>query len=156
MSKRPYDESDLKEVYDNIGADVGSWDDLITYLKGPAAYDADFAKDEIAPMVEDIQRLKDRKERFTQDYRRVWELITGEKAKGKPQDLKKHPLNPIQAQRMFEDMDFPTSKREMVRHAQKKGVSDQVAALLEKVEDDRFESLGRMLEEIGDQAWDHD
>jgi hypothetical protein len=156
---RTYDSSDLKELMGNVGGWAENWNDVIRYLKGPAIDDADFARDEIPQLIEDFESLKDNNISFTTDYRRIYEMITGEKHADlpPPEGIRESPTNPLELEDEFlAGLSIPAFKSDVLKQARKNNAPARVLNVLQKIEDKEYLSMGVLLEAIGDHAWDHD
>lgn len=157
--ERPYDASDLKELMDNAGGWSKNWDDVLRYLHGPAERDADFAKDEVPALIEDIEDLKKRGFKFTTDYREIWQEITGEEGKDlpPPEGVKKPPTNPIELEdKYLKGLEFPASKGDVVAKAKANDAPERVLDVLKGIEDEQYKDMAALLEAVGDETWDHD
>lgn len=156
---RPYDWSDLRELMDNTAGWARNWDDVLRYLRGPARFDADFARAEIPALIEDIDELRRAGFRFTTDYRDLWEAITGEDISGLPEPtrVKTPPTNPIELEdRYLRGLRFPATKNDAIEVAERNHAPARVMDILQRIEDKGYTEMASLLEEIGDYAWDHD
>lgn len=157
--QRPYDHSDLKELMDNTGGWAHSWNDVLRYLKGPAVRDADFAKDEVPALIEDIDRLRDENVPFDWDYRKAWRAITGEQTGDlpPPEGVKEPPTNPIELEdRYLKGLGFPADKDAVLDRARRNNAPDRVTQVLERLKKKEFRDLPDLIESVGDLTWDHD
>ncbi len=157
--QRTYDASDYKELMDNTGGWAKDWDDVIWYLQTVAVYDADFAKDEVPGMTEDVKRLKEERFPFTTDYRKVWHKLTGEDTTGmpEPEGIKAPPVGARElAERYLKGLKFPAKKDDAIAAAKRNDAPKRVTDVLEKIEDKEYKTLGSLLEAVGDVTWDHD
>lgn len=157
--KRPYDASDLKELMDNTGGWAKDWDQVLRYLKGPAVKDADFAKDEVPALIDDIKHLKKEDFKFTTDYRKIWKEISGESGKDlpTPEGVKKPPTNPIELEdKYLKGLDFPAKKSDVIEQAKHNDAPERVIKTLKQIENEEYKDMDSLLEGVGDVAWDHD
>lgn len=159
IDDRSYDSSDLKELMDNIYDWAKNWNDVLWYIKNVAVYDADFAKDEIQPLLNDIRKLADEDYPFTYDYREIYKGITGKSCEGcpPPEGLKSHGINPREiSDKWLSGLMFPTNKNIILKQAKSNGAPQNIVSLLQKVKGDHFSTFGSLIEQIGDLTWDHD
>lgn len=159
INDRTYDSSDIKELMDNTYDWAKSWDDVLWYIQNIASYDADFAKDEIEPLKEDVEKVKKENRSFTYDYRQIFEYITGKTCEDcpPPEGLKSHDINPKElADKWLKNLDFPASKDQAASLAQKNNAPEKVTMILHKIEDKEYQNIGSLLEAVGDKTWDHD
>ncbi len=157
--KRSYDASDVKELMDNTGGWARNWDDVLKYLHGPAVYDADFAKDEVPGMIEDVEQLKKENVPFTTDYREIWHALTGERTEGlpPPEGIKTPPTNPIELEgKYLKGLKFPAHKAQVLDTAKANHAPGRVMEVLLKLKDRPYKDMGSLLEAVGDLTWDHD
>lgn len=157
--ERPYDASDLKELMDNTGGWARNWDDVLRYLHGPAVRDADFSKAEVPALIHDIEEIKNRGIKFSEDYRDTWKAISGEKADNlpPPEGIKKPPTDPIELEDKFlKGLSFPAAKKDVVKRAQSNKAPKRVTDVLEKIDDKMYRDMPGLLEAVGDKTWDHD
>ncbi len=157
--KRLYGPSDLKELMDNTGGWAKNWDEVLRYLHGPAPYDSDFAKDEVPDLIRDVESLKEKDFPFTTDYRKMWAEITGKSTKGmpKPEGVHKPPVGMIQLEDQYlKGLKFPASKQDVIAKAKENHASHEVMQVLEDIDDQTYKNMGRLMESVGDIAWDHD
>ncbi len=91
VNSQPYDSSDLSELMDNTGGWAKSWNDVIWYVENVAVYDSDFAKDEIQPIKEALEKVKKADKPFTTDYRNLYkkQIIRQAEKKDAPKHLVK-------------------------------------------------------------------
>jgi hypothetical protein len=157
--QRTYDHSDLKELMDNTGGWARTWDDVLRYLRGPAVRDADFSKQEVPVLIEDIERLRDENVPFDWDYRKAWRAITGEKTDRlpPPEGVKEPPTNPIELEdRYLKGLHFPASKNAVLDRARKNNAPERVTQVLERLGKKELRDMPELLEAVGDLTWDHD
>jgi uncharacterized protein (UPF0335 family) len=159
--KRPYDASDLKELMDNTGGWAKNWEEVLRYLRGPAVYDADFAKDEVPALIDDVKKLQEKGFKFTSDYREIWHEITGEKTEDlpEPEGRKKPPVNPLELEdKYLKGLGFPAKKSNVLAQARKNDSPERVIDTLQMLEEEEeeYKDMPRLLEAVGDVAWDHD
>lgn len=156
---REFDASDLKELMDNAGGWARNWNDVLRYLEGPAVKDADFSRKEVPELIDDVKRLKEKGVDFTTDYRKVWHEMTGEKTEDlpPPEGVRKPQVNPIELEDKFlKGLDFPASKQDVIRHADKKRAPDRVREVLQRIDSKRYKEMAEVQEAVGDVTWDHD
>ncbi len=156
--ERHYDASDLKELMDNTGGWAKNWDEVLRYLHGPAPYDSDFAKDEVPDMIRDVESLKKKDFPFTTDYRKMWAEITGKSTKDmpKPNKPKVPPAGMIRLEDEYlKGLRFPASKKAVLDKAKENHSPQEVMDMLEGIDDETYENMGRLMESVGDVAWDH-
>jgi hypothetical protein len=159
IDDQPYDSSDLEELMDNAGGWAKSWNDILWYIDTEAVYDADFARDEIKPIHEAIEKVKNEGKPYTTDYRLLYTYITGKPCENcKPsKGVKDWGFSDREiAEKWLKDLNFPANKETAVEVAKRNGAPYKVVNLLEKIEDKDYEAVGMVLEEIGDLTWDHD
>ncbi|PZG01556.1 DUF2795 domain-containing protein [Micromonospora deserti] len=157
--QRTYDHSDVKELMDNTGGWARSWDDVLRYLRGPAVRDADFSKQEVPVLIEDIERLRNENVPFDWDYRKAWAAISGEKTSDlpPPEGIKEPPTNPIELEdRYLKGLDFPAGKDAVLDRARRNEAPERVTQVLGRVKKKEFTDLAELLEAVGDLTWDHD
>ncbi|MCZ7574212.1 MAG: DUF2795 domain-containing protein [Ardenticatenaceae bacterium] len=157
--QRPYDASDLKELMDNAGEWAKNWGDVLQYLRGPAQYDADFAKDEVPALMKDVENLKQRRVKFTTDYRKMWKEISGEEGKNlpPPEDVKKSATNPVELEdKYLKGLKFPASTSDVIANAKSHNAPERVMDVLKRIDDEQYQNMGRLLESVGDETRDHD
>jgi hypothetical protein len=59
-------------------------------------------------------------------------------------------INPVELQKFLKGVDYPASKEEIVRRARENGVGDDVAAALQHLDANRFESPADVSEALGE------
>lgn len=59
------------------------------------------------------------------------------------------PVNPIQVQKFLGGVDYPIGKQELVEHAKSQGADEEVAATLEQLPFEEFNSPNDVSEAIG-------
>ena len=151
--------SDVKEVMDNVGGWAHSWDDVLWYVEGPAVYDANIARREV-PQLRNLFEDAERKHLpYTTDYRQVWQELTGEDAAGLPpqEGVKSHGFNPRHlADDLQEELEFPASKGAIMHAAERRHEPRPALEALQKIENRQYDNVWMVIEEVGDQTWDHD
>ncbi|MFB2835549.1 DUF2795 domain-containing protein [Floridanema evergladense] len=58
-------------------------------------------------------------------------------------------VNPVQIQKDLKGIDYPVSKQDLVKHAQKNGADENVCATLEKLPDREYETPTEVSKAIG-------
>ena len=158
-AKRTYDASDYKELMDNTGGWAKNWGDVLWYLEHVAVYDADFAKNEVPGMIDDVKQLQQDNFPYTTDYRTIWHKLTGADT-GElppPEGVKSHGINPREiAGRWLKGLDFPASKDQVMRRAKDNHAPKHVVQVLSEIDDQTYKNMGLLLEKVGDKTWDHD
>lgn len=158
-AKRTYDASDFKELMDNTGGWARDWNDVLRYLRGPAVYDADFAKNEVPGMIEDVEELQRKGVSFTTDYREVWKALTGEDVSHlpPPEGITTPPTNPIELEDQYlQGLKFPARKNDVLEAARRNKAPQRVMDVLQRLKDQQYSNMGSLLEKVGDLTWDHD
>jgi len=61
-------------------------------------------------------------------------------------------INPVQIQKNLKGIDYPVSKQDLVKHAQKNGADESVCATLEKLPDREYETPTEVSKAIGKMA----
>lgn len=49
-------------------------------------------------------------------------------------------VNPIELQKHLKGLDYPASKEDVINHAEKNGVDQEIKSVLEKLPDEEFET----------------
>jgi hypothetical protein len=57
--------------------------------------------------------------------------------------------NPIQIQKYLSDIDYPTDKQNLLKHAEKEGADDKVMDALRQLPDESYDSPVAVSREIG-------
>ena len=159
IDSETYDSSDLAELMDNTGGWAKNWDDVIWYVENVASYDADFAKNEIQPLKKALEKVKQEDKPFTTDYRKLYQEITGDECKDcpPPDDIKSHGINPRDiAEKWLKGLKFPADKQRVVEQMKKNDAPQKALDTVKKIDDQKYKSLGSLLEGVGDVTWDHD
>jgi hypothetical protein len=58
-------------------------------------------------------------------------------------------VNPIQVQKFLKGVDYPVSKQELLKNAQKEGADDNVRSMLEQLPDEKFQTPAEVSQAIG-------
>lgn len=58
-------------------------------------------------------------------------------------------VNPIQAQKYLKGVDYPVSKDDLVKHAEKQGADEALRAALQQLPDERFQTPADVSQAIG-------
>lgn len=59
-------------------------------------------------------------------------------------------VNPIQLQKHLKGVDYPTSKEDLVKHAQNQGADKQALSLLQQLPDKEYESPTDVSKAVGE------
>lgn len=59
-------------------------------------------------------------------------------------------VNPIQVQKNLKGVDYPISKDDLIKHAQKHGADDNVISTLEQLSEEEFETPADVSKAIGE------
>jgi hypothetical protein len=156
-ASRPYDASDLKALMDLARDWALSWDDVLGLLTGPAMDGSDFDQEQIAAMVQDIERLRSRDADFATDYREVWRAITGEEADElpAPPDIEAAPTNPVELnERYLAGLEFPAAKVDILEHARARQAPLRVLEVLDGLPDCDYPDMTELLVRVGELAWE--
>ena len=153
------DHSDVEEVMDNVGGWARSWDDVLWYVDGPAVYDADIAEHEVPQLRNAFQDAERKHLPYTTDYRELWQELTGEDTSGLPpqKGIVSYGFSPRQlADDLQETLEFPAEKGAIMLAAERKHEPRSALEALQKIENKRYDNVWMLIEEVGDQTWDHD
>ncbi|MDP9374906.1 MAG: DUF2795 domain-containing protein [Chloroflexota bacterium] len=58
-------------------------------------------------------------------------------------------VNPIQAQKFLKGMDYPASKEDLVKHAEKQGADENVRSALEQLPEEQYETPADVSQALG-------
>ncbi len=58
-------------------------------------------------------------------------------------------VNPIQAQKFLKGMDYPASKDDLVKHAEKQGADENVRSALEQLPEEQYETPADVSQALG-------
>lgn len=158
VNERPYDASVVKELMNNTGGWAKSWDEVLRYLKGPATRDSDFSRGAVAALIRDIQAVAEQGLAYSNDYRILWTALTGEDASRLPvpERMRSPPTNPIELEDTYlRGLKFPAAKHEVLNRARRNQAPRRVINVLAEIEDQDYDDMATLLEEIGDYAWDY-
>lgn len=59
-------------------------------------------------------------------------------------------INPIQIQKFLKGVDYPASKNDLLRNAEREGADEDVRAMLERLPDEEYESPADVSQALGD------
>ncbi len=57
-------------------------------------------------------------------------------------------VNPVQLQKSLNEVDYPTSKKDLIKHAEQKGVDEKVLHLLKQLPLEEYETSGAVSQAI--------
>lgn len=58
-------------------------------------------------------------------------------------------VNPIQLQKHLKGMDYPASKQDLIKHAEKNGADDNVRSVLQQIPDEDYETPAELSKAVG-------
>lgn len=151
-----YNEHDLRELMNEVGEWASDWDDVLLYLQGPRERGSAIRLDRIAPMRRDIESLQDQQARFTRDYRKIWQRLTGMPGERLPPPEKAdpHAMDPFEIELdYFGDLEFPADKRQLIRAARLNGAPGRVMERIEALDNADYRNRDDLLEELHDADW---
>lgn len=123
IPERAYTALHLKQLMDETRSWARSWDDILRYLQDSATT----GTWTMPQLADDVRHLKNDNVRFTTDYRRMWQALTGENAEPH--------LTPATGE---------DSK-----------ASSRVLDVLRRVESKEYREMSRRMASSGGAAWDN-
>jgi hypothetical protein len=61
-------------------------------------------------------------------------------------------VNPVQIQKYLRGVDYPASKEDLIKHAEREGADQSVLSMLERLPDGRYQTPADVSEAIGQLA----
>lgn len=58
-------------------------------------------------------------------------------------------VNPIQIQKFLKGMDYPASKQDLIKHAEKQGADDNVRDVLGRLPDEQYQTPADVSQAVG-------
>lgn len=156
-NERGYAPDELRALMDSAGRWARSWDDVVGYLHDGANHDTGIGREHATDMIRDVQSLQQENVRFTRDYRKMWQKLTGEDATHLPPP---HPLDPYAVDPLemqgdyFHELEFPCERKSIVRAARLNNAPGRVMERLEALPDRTYQDRDALLEELDDAHWD--
>lgn len=150
-----YNENDLRELLNEVGDWASGWDDVLLYLHEPRRGSV-IRFDRIAALRRDIESLQDRQARFTRDYRKIWQRLTGMPGERlpPPDRADPHAMDPFEIEvDYFGDLEFPADKRLLIRAARLNGAPGRVMERIEALENTDYRNRDELLEDLHDADW---
>lgn len=153
---RDYDADALRRLMDHIGEWARDWDDVQAYLARDA-HDTALDAAQLPALREDVGVLQRDNMRFTRDYRKIWQRLTGEPAEHLPPPMNADPrdVDPVELRMDYlNDVEFPADKREIMRAARTSGAPSRIIDRIEALDDRRhYRDSDELLEELDDADW---
>lgn len=153
LSTRPaYAPTELKALMDDAGTWAESWDDVLRHL-----HDSDSTTGPVPDLVRDVESLRRNEVRFTRDYRKIWQRLTGEDGAHlpPPRRLDPYAIDPLEMQDDYlHELAFPCGRKEIVRAARLNNAPGRVMERLEALPDRTYDDHNALLEELDDASWD--
>lgn len=153
---RGYDEQDLHNLMNHVGEWARSWDDVLRYLQSPRDNEPAIPPATIHAMMNDIADLQEQQARYTRDYRKIWQRITGAPGECLPPPEKADPsaMDPFEIEvDYFGDLEFPADKRQLIRAARLSGAPGRVMERIEALDKADYRNRDELLEELNDADW---
>lgn len=156
-NERNYRPDELRALMDTAGNWAESWDDVIDYLRDGANRDPGIVPERASNMLSDVEFLQRKNIRFTRDYRKMWQKLTGEDAAHLPPPRKLDPaaVDPLEMQADYlGELEFPCEKKAIVRAARLNNAPGRIMDRVEQLPDRLYEDRDALLEELDDANWD--
>lgn len=57
-------------------------------------------------------------------------------------------LNPLEIQQELQELDYPASKQDLIKHAEEKGAGERVRSLLERLPEQEYKTINEISQAI--------
>ena len=150
-----YSPEQLKELIDATAGWARRWDDVVFYLERVAMADTHLPEDVVDRVAADVLHAKQQDVAFSADYRRLWEVVTGESGEALPAPARRDTtVDPISVrQRYLAGATFPAGKGSLYAWAEDHGAPWGVLEIVRALPDRRYQGIDDVLDAMGDIAW---
>ncbi len=152
---RPYDSADLMEVMKNTGGWAQGWDDVLWYLEHVAGHNNELSLLDVPALAADVEALKRRHEKFSTDYRVMYQEITAVPCQLCPPPDPGHMLRVHLrhlANKWLDGLLFPATPDEVRERARANHAPAEIMQLLKRLEEPAYHNMGALLQKASDLA----
>lgn len=148
------DSTDLEQLLYEVGGWAQNWNDVLWYLETVAPHNKSFTPADVTAMKGYVEQLHRAKQRFTTDYREIYQALTGRECDGcaVPDQGRfcKLPLRKI-AEKWLEGLCFPSSPEEFIDRAKANHAPPHILDALRGGSKSQYPNVGILLQEISRQ-----